>query len=133
MPFIVTLMHVVFLALFAQLLHGSLLCILSSNDGIDNCVFCLCLLVVCLAVGSALWGESNNIVGDVGAFLIPGLLFFSIGICGIPASLSIAGIGHRRINNIHTIYNQSCTTQNQPALSFLFGATSNGLGMTLKF
>lgn len=79
------------------------------------------------------------IVGGIGITIPDGLdyasLFFLLpfGCAGFVTSLTIACIGHHRINNTYKIYNKSCVAQKQPPLSLQFGATSNGLGMTLKF
>ncbi len=71
---------------------------------------------------------------DAFALLITGITCLTIGSAGIVTSLTIACIGHHRMNNSYKIYNSSCATKHeQPALSLNFAPTRNGLGMTLHF
>ena len=64
---------------------------------------------------------------------IPGAILVSIGSAALASSLPIAIIGHHRINNIHTVYNNSCAHKHEPPMTLNFGPTRNGMGMTLYF
>lgn len=62
-----------------------------------------------------------------------GITFLTVGCAGLATSLTIACIGHHRMNNAYKIYNKSCAEKKEPALSLNFGPTRNGIGMTLNF
>ena len=72
-------------------------------------------------------GSSNVDVAQISGFILMGL-----GAGGLISSLTIACIGHHRMNNAYKVYNSSCI--NKPTdLSMNFGFTRNGLGMRINF
>ena len=76
-------------------------------------------------------GNSNQNNND--ALTISGAVLLSMGCAALASSLPIAIIGHHRINNIHTVYNNSCAHKHEPPMTLNFGPTRNGMGMTLYF
>lgn len=65
--------------------------------------------------------------------IIPGIILLTVGCAGVVTSLSIACVGHHRMNNIQKAYNNSCASKQEPPLALNFGPTRNGMGMTLYF
>lgn len=47
--------------------------------------------------------------------------------------LTIASIGHYRMDNAHKVYNESCAIKKEPVLSMNLGVTRNGIGLTIHF
>lgn len=67
------------------------------------------------------------------ALLTSGYVLLPIGCAAIAASLPIACIGHYRINNIYTVYNESCTRQKNSDIALCWSFTGSGIGMKLCF
>lgn len=62
-----------------------------------------------------------------------GIPFMVIGAAGLATSLSIACVGHVRMNNAYKIYNEHCAVKKESVLSLNLGVTRNGIGLTMNF
>ena len=88
-----------------------------------------CLLGVSATPSAGAYGYESY---DVDAAQISGFLLMGLGVGGLISSLTIACIGHHRMNNAYKVYNSSCI--NKPTdISMNFGFTQNGLGMRINF
>ena len=64
---------------------------------------------------------------------LAGIIMMSSGAACFITSLTIACIGHTRQDKIYEVYNSSCAQKKEPILSFNFGATRDGIGLTMHF
>lgn len=86
-----------------------------------------------MAADTQVWYENGHQYRYSGEVWAAGLPLMLLGVCGIPTGITIAGIGHHRMNNSYKVFNNSCVAQQEPAISLNFGPTRNGLGLTLYF
>lgn len=86
-----------------------------------------------MAADTRVWYENGHKYRYSGGVWAAGLPFMLLGVCGIPTCVTIASIGHYRMNNSYKIYNDLCAAKNESALSLNFGPTRDGLGLTIMF
>lgn len=80
------------------------------------------------------WHSYNNINLSAVALDIAGISLMAASGGVFVAGLTVACIGHKRMNTAYNVYNTKCATKTEPALSFNFGTiSSNGIGFRMNF
>lgn len=74
-------------------------------------------------------GEGNRSDG----LLVGGLVGLIVGPIVMAGGLTIACVGHYRMDHAYKVYNKSCAAQKEPVLSMNLGVTRNGIGLTIHF
>ena len=88
---------------------------------------------ILIAVDHQSWYENGTYYYYAGGAWAAGVAIMCAGLGGVVASTTIACIGHARKNKTYEVYNSSCAAKNESLLSFDFGATRNGIGLTMHF
>ena len=71
--------------------------------------------------------------GGGDGLIIGGYVCISAGSVGMATGITIACIGHYRMNNAYKVYNEHCAVKKESVLSLNLGVTRNGIGLTMNF
>lgn len=95
---------------------------------------------ILVGVGDAIYWQGGysysygNINQSAVALDIAGISIMAASSGIFVAGLTVACIGHSRMNNAYKVYNTKCATKTEPAISFNFGTiSSNGIGIRMNF
>lgn len=71
--------------------------------------------------------------GGGDGLIIGGIVCISAGSVGMATGITIACIGHYRMNNAYKVYNEHCAVKRESVLSMNLGVTRNGIGLIMNF
>lgn len=89
-----------------------------------------------LIMGSAMMAAGDESYGDYivkNEVWTAGLPFMLLGVLGVPACVTIASIGHVRMNNAYKVFNTSCANKSEEVISLNLNTSPLGIGLALHF